>query len=325
MSVSISNADRLHDYIRASNLVAFYYFCKGMYIEAYQQIIASGRMAPEAPDQFLAHSRDGVDLGERIYTLWQTACFDKIISMVVGQPSQLAAGPLVESSLQVTTPWPRLISEYETGKVADSENHSLHELFNPSSRRQARPDTLTALRAQGMVLVEYALRLSQMEPAPQLTHSLDVAVQTFLSRLPGLHNTGEMGEISPPHGLVTPVNPRLVFIRTLPHVASLILFQHGGDTTARHRCGVATQSMTAIIAGLAEPDWPDLYVGIGHLWFFVCEILVGIFHASRGPTKDQVRRDVEAIMRAVRKLSMVYPPLGFRFQQLQQMVAGGPI
>lgn len=112
MAVSISGVDRLHDYVRASNLVAFYYFCKGalandqswhllspftdkglpgMYLEAYQQITASGRMAvscglhqinssiwrppsrPEAPDQFIAHPRDGVDLGERIHTLWQVS------------------------------------------------------------------------------------------------------------------------------------------------------------------------------------------------------------------------------------------------------------
>ncbi|KAG9010926.1 hypothetical protein FRB94_009406 [Tulasnella sp. JGI-2019a] len=344
MAASIAGADRLHDYIRASNLVAFYYFCKGMYIEAYQQIAASGRLAiscglhqiassvwrppsrPEAADQFLPYPRDGIDLGERIYTFWQTTCFDKIISMAVGQPSQLASGPNINGPLQVVTPWPRLISEYETGKVTDSENHSLHEIFNPSSRRQARPDTLTALRSQGMCLVEYALRLSQMEITAQVTHSLDVAVQAFLSRLGGLHNTGEMGEIPPPNGTVTPVNARMVFIRTLPHVASLLLFQHGGDPTARHRCGVAIQSMTGIIAELMEPDWPELYVGIGHLWFFVCEILIGIFHASpRGPTKDQVRRDVDAIMRAVRKLSLVYPPLGFRFQQLQQQLSSAPV
>lgn len=29
LSMSYSHADRLHDFIRASNLVAFYYICKG--------------------------------------------------------------------------------------------------------------------------------------------------------------------------------------------------------------------------------------------------------------------------------------------------------
>lgn len=132
-----------------------------MNLEAYQQIAASAHMAvscrlhqipssawrppsrPEAADQFLSHSADAVDLGERIHTFWQvrferirrppsnrlyahrshfthvilasqTVYFDKIISMVAGQPSQLPTGSTGDLSMVIMTPWPRQIKEYET-------------------------------------------------------------------------------------------------------------------------------------------------------------------------------------------------------------------
>lgn len=104
---------------------------------------------------------------------------------------------------------------------------------------------------------------SEAESTPQVARGLDVAISTFCSGLPPIRNAGELGEIAPPSGAVVPVNPRLVLIHILPHVASLILHQHGADTNARHRCGVATQGMNTVIMELTEPDWAELFVGIG--------------------------------------------------------------
>lgn len=59
------------------------------------------------------------------------------------------------------------------------------------------------------------------------------------------------------------LNTRMVLLHILSHVASLILFQHGADPNARHKCGVATQGMTNVIAELTEPDWAELVLEIG--------------------------------------------------------------
>lgn len=48
---------------------------------------------------------------------FQTFCLDKLISMATSQPAHLLADPAVDPSLAVTTPWPRLIIEYETVRV----------------------------------------------------------------------------------------------------------------------------------------------------------------------------------------------------------------
>lgn len=121
-----------------------------------------------------------------------------------------------------------------------------------------------------MRLLCHSFSLSEIHPfvctevsaAPQTVLSLDVVIQAFFNRLPGLRNTGEMGEIPGTPGRAH-LNPRLIFIHTLAHTASLILFQHGADANARHRCGVATQSMTTLISELTEHDWQEILLENG--------------------------------------------------------------
>lgn len=330
--------EKLHDYIRASNLVAFFYFCKGMYAEAYQQISHSTTMvvscglhkiassvwhpAPhlEDPEQFLLHPVNNVDLGERIHTFWQTVTLDKVIAMVVGHPSHLPNGPHVDPAYLITTPWPRLIQEYESGNVSDAENNSVPHLFDTRLARFIRPETLCGLRTQGLCIAHFAFHLSHTSATPQDATLLDNAICTFINILPGLRNGGESGEIAPTPGL-SPVNHNLVLIRTLPFLAHLILFQHGADPIARQRVGVATQGIVSTISELSDGDYAELFLGLGHLWFIACEILTNIFHHSNGPVRDQIHRDLNTVLRALRKLSLVYPLLGFQVQELEQKLA----
>lgn len=341
LSTSLAGADKLHDYVRASNLVAFFYFCKGMYAEAYQQISHSATMVvscrlhqiassvwrttshPEDPDEFLLHPVDNVDLGERIHTFWQTVTLDKVIAMVVGHPSHLPNGPHVDPAFRITTPWPRLIQEYESGNVSDAENNSVPHLFDTRLARFIRPETLCGLRAQGLCIAHFAFHLSHTSATPQDATLLDNAICTFINILPGLRNGGESGEIAPTPGL-SPVNHNLVLIRTLPFLAHLILFQHGADPIARQRVGVATQGIVTTISELSDGDYAELFLGLGHLWFIACEILTNIFHHSNGPVRDQIHRDLNVVLRALRKLSLVYPLLGFQVQELEQKLAAGP-
>ncbi|KAG9001685.1 hypothetical protein FRB90_011555, partial [Tulasnella sp. 427] len=342
LSASLSDADRLHDYVRASNLVAFFYFCKGMYAEAYQQIGNSARMVvtcglhqipsgvwhpatqPEGTDQFISHPVDSVDLGERIHTFWQTVTLDRMIAMVVGQLAHLPNGPHADPNFRVTTPWPRLIHEYESGNIGNDENNSIIQLFDPRLSGYFRPDTLYGLRAQGLCLAQYAFHLSHTSTAPQEIALLDNAINVFMSRLPGLRNGGESGEIAPTPGL-SPVNHKLVLIRTLPCLASLIICQHGADPIARQRVGAATQGIAAAISELSDTDFSELFLGLGHLWFIACEILTNIYHHSQGTVRDQISRDLNGVLRALKKLSLVYPLLGFQVQELEQKLAAGPV
>ncbi|KAG8907403.1 hypothetical protein FRB99_004428 [Tulasnella sp. 403] len=330
LTLSVTNADRLHDFVRASNLVAFYYFCKGNYTEAYQQVSASSNMAMSCGLHQIHSSvwrpGSGMDDGDQQFLnhpVDNTVCFDKVMSMVVGRPSHLANGPLADPAFRVTTPWPRLIQDYETAAVSDQECHSVESLYNTRLvHPMARPETLTSLRVQGLCLLHYAYHLSHVvNPVPQDVHLLHTAIQYYQARLPGIRNAGEMGEIPATLG-VSPVNQRLVLIRTLPLVATLVLFQHGGDSEARRQCGIASQGIVAIIAELADDDYSGLFVGLGHIWNLTCQIMINISRAAIAGTREQVNRNLAVVMRALKKLSIVYPLLGFQVQQLELMHAG---
>lgn len=161
------------------------------------------------------------------------------------------------------------------------ETNSLAALFDPRLMRPMRPDTLSGLRAQGLCLVQYAFHLSRtslhhvfslLPPADRHSSDtnasaqeilmMDSAIRAHMNILPGIRNGGEMGELMATPGL-SPVNHRIVFIRTLPLVASLILFQHGGDATARQRVGQATQGIVAIVNELGDADYTKLFIGLG--------------------------------------------------------------
>ncbi|KAG8902283.1 hypothetical protein FRC01_009625 [Tulasnella sp. 417] len=337
LSTSFHHTDRLHDFIRASNLIAFYYFCKGMYPEAYQQIITSCNMVvtcglhqipssawtpmgEEDSDKFLPYPEDAVEQGERIHTFWQTFCLEKMILMVISRPAYLLGGPDSDPLLQISTPWPHVISDYEIGAVSDLDKRSVTHLFlNQMSTLPGRLETLDSLRSQGYALVYKAVHLSSERPAPQQILMTDSAIQTFTSRLPYLKNSGACGEIPATPGL-SPTNYRIVTIHTLAHVASLILHQHGADVSARRRCTTAAQGVAAVIGNLTDADYPELFIGLGHLWYLAGQILLTIAANADGPVAEQNRNWALMIISALKRISMVYPPLGFQLRQLQKLL-----
>ncbi|KAG8907551.1 hypothetical protein FRB99_003709 [Tulasnella sp. 403] len=337
LSACFSETERLHDFVRASNLITFYYFCKGMYTEAYQQVVMSCHIAvscgmhqiissvwrPASPrdevNHFLAPPRDSIELGERIHTFWQTYCFDKMVSMATSQPAHLIGGPGADPLLQVTTPWPKLLIDYETGNVSDMERPSVSSLFTTHTTSFGKKrETLASLRAQGLTLASRALHLINLPMAnPHDVTMLDNAIQDLTSRLPGLRNGGERGEIATTPGQ-SPVNHRIAMIQTLAHVASLTLHQHGVDAIARHRCTVSTQQIISIIQEMEETDYPELFIGLGHLWYIAGRILITISQNAHGVVAEQNRQAAHVVILAMKRLSIMYPPLGFQLQQLQQ-------
>ncbi|KAG8915023.1 hypothetical protein FRC01_003813, partial [Tulasnella sp. 417] len=333
LSTSFHRNDRLHDFIRASNLISFYYFCKGMYPEAYQQIISSCHVTVtcglhqipspawtpvgrrEDDNRFLSYPADGVEQGERIYTFWQVFCLHRMISMAVSLPTHLPGGPNLDPFPQILTAWPRLLYEYENGAVFDMDAKSVAQLFlNQTSTLPGRLETLDSLRCQGYALVYKADHLLSEQaacigPSPQEILITDGAIQTFMSRLPHLRNSGDCGEIPANAGLPV-INYRIVTIHTLAHVASLILHQHGADVSARRRCTRAAQGIAAVIGQLTDADYSELFIGLGYLWYMAGQILLTITANANGSVAEQYRSWALVVISALKKISMVYRPLG---------------
>ncbi|KAG8906844.1 hypothetical protein FRC01_007881, partial [Tulasnella sp. 417] len=75
-----------------------------------------------------------------------------------------------------------------------------------------------------------------------------------------------------------------------------------------------------IIGELADPDYSELFIGLGHLWYMAGHILLTIAANANGPLAEQNRNWALMIISALKKISMAYLPLGFQLRQLQQLL-----
>ncbi|KAG9027811.1 hypothetical protein FRB95_007356 [Tulasnella sp. JGI-2019a] len=342
LSMSYQQADRLHDHIRASNLVTFYYICKGMHNEAEVQIEHSARVAflcgmhqiissihrPPIPGQhvgLLPPASDNIELGERIHTLWQIFSLDKIVSLITERPACMLGAPGVDSLLAVTTPWPRLMIEYETMNLSEMERQSVHDLYNLTPVFGLRPETLVGLEAQGLSVAQRAMYISTFNYAPGAPEldMLDKAIQKYIDRLPGLRNEGGSGQILATQGHSS-INHRLVFIRTLGFTASLLLHQHLKDRYSHDRCNIAAQNLAAIVSELTPDDYGRLSIGLGHLWVTTGCILVSLTEKVSSSGAQHFRGIASTVLSGLKQLSIVYPPLGFQTRHLHQIIYGTP-
>lgn len=193
---SLAHSDRLFDFLMASNLVAYYLYRTGRFLEGHHQTAGASRFAvscglhqivspvlednqPESsrsirasapwsvsdmsvrrPGSMLTPPRNGLELGQRIIVFWQTYLLDKLGSAVTSLPGSLPdeADPLTE----ILTAWPRTLEEYELGDVRSDETATIRNLYQPlySATVRRRPETLQGLQCQVTALHERALRLS---------------------------------------------------------------------------------------------------------------------------------------------------------------------
>ncbi|KAG9049087.1 hypothetical protein FS837_011215 [Tulasnella sp. UAMH 9824] len=193
---SLAHSDRLFDFLMASNLVAYYLYRTGRFLEGHHQTAGASRFAvscglhqivspvlednqPESsrsirasapwsvsdmsvrrPGSMLTPPRNGLELGQRIIVFWQTYLLDKLGSAVTSLPGSLPdeADPLTE----ILTAWPRTLEEYELGDVRSDETATIRNLYEPlySQTVRRRPETLQGLQCQVTALHERALRLS---------------------------------------------------------------------------------------------------------------------------------------------------------------------
>ncbi|KAG8929703.1 hypothetical protein FRC02_005215 [Tulasnella sp. 418] len=329
-----NQADRLHDFIRASNLVVYYYLFNG-YREADQQLAQSILVttqcglhqipspvwrapSPRSERGYISPPADNLELGQRIHTFWNTFTLDKIISLAIpGYLSALVEGP----ACHIITPWPRLLKEYDNGKVSELDVASLGHLLNgefiPS--RYPQPQPLDKLQAEGIALVSEAIKVVEYRiRGPQVT-GLNTEIERFIIRVPDITCQGDMGEI-PGYA----INPRLVYIKTLSYAASFYLNQEGSDQASRDRSISAVDMMVSILNQLGQDDFGRLFIGIGYIWIHVSDIFIEILRtlqrdgAGMSPRAQLIRNNFDSFIQGLNYLSAYYPALGPRIHMLLQ-------
>ncbi|KDQ08527.1 hypothetical protein BOTBODRAFT_69704 [Botryobasidium botryosum FD-172 SS1] len=190
---SLANADRLHDFMRASILGGVYCHLRRRYAVAGQNhICATIHLAmgcglhqidsyvlySSDKRSLLSPSRDLVDLGDRIHTWWGLYAIDRITSLVLGTRAVI---PIHEAS--IATILPCSLDEYASG-VARRAAYSCIEPLRTHSAELARitgaHNNVYTFRTISMIMLYQATAVSQdvsTDRACDLHASIDAVSQ----------------------------------------------------------------------------------------------------------------------------------------------------
>ncbi|KAJ7067373.1 hypothetical protein C8F01DRAFT_1121092 [Mycena amicta] len=146
------------------------------------------------PENLLGPPQDAVEEGERIRAFWTIVCHQNNLLMTVHMPGD-NFGILDSPGMNIDTPWPLELTEYELGLMpADLRGSDTVEGF--VSHGIPGPGSLVALQVQASVLLQRAVQLSRtwspgMQPQAAAAHAsasiwLEARVQQLSTQLPAI-------------------------------------------------------------------------------------------------------------------------------------------
>ncbi|KDQ08526.1 hypothetical protein BOTBODRAFT_563759 [Botryobasidium botryosum FD-172 SS1] len=152
---SLANADRLHDFMRASILGGLY--CR------LRQRIDSYVLHSSNAKSLLSPLRDLVDLGDRVHTWWGLYAVDRISSLVLGTRAVI---PIDQEFITTMLPCP--LEEYANGAAARATDSYINPLRTHSAeltRIIGTHSNVHTFRAISMAMLHQAAIISRDEGA----------------------------------------------------------------------------------------------------------------------------------------------------------------
>lgn len=337
----LRSGSQILDVIRASCLLATYFFANGRVIEGSYHASAAAALAvqcglhagvSDSSDSWLSDSSEPFDLkphkadhqeGERILTFWQVYNLDRCWSVAVHKPFIIPDGP--EPANSIHCPWPQDVEEYETGH------------FNPPAAFQTirgffagevAPNGFSnqALRSKASALLSRAEQLASgwdqhMKPSPRLQEEIQALERIITHFIPTL---------IPVHQLDTTIiedKPIIIVSHTLAHAAVIHLYQRFSqdDPVAYDKCSRAASACVAIIKHIGDRDYDYLDPIIGPCWTAASEILIrdlNNLEAAWPPiSTNDLRSELNTILYAMNTLCRRFPLLGGPASKIQKRLA----
>ncbi|KDQ08345.1 hypothetical protein BOTBODRAFT_38031 [Botryobasidium botryosum FD-172 SS1] len=167
---SLENTDRIHDFMRASALVAIYCYHRERSAVGHSHLTATIQLAMacglhklETSDvdsvslSLLRPPRDATELGDMIHTWWALSCIDRISSTLLECPTTLP-----ENDVVVKTMWPCDFEDYTSGRAAYAAYSGVASLRAHCDLASAASvyDNVYAFRAKSMELLYHAMALT---------------------------------------------------------------------------------------------------------------------------------------------------------------------
>ncbi|KAG9038432.1 hypothetical protein FRB95_001289 [Tulasnella sp. JGI-2019a] len=291
-------------------------------------------MSVRRPGSMLSPPKDQYELGRRITAFWNTYLLDKLGSAITSLPGSLPdeADPLTE----ILTPFPRTLNEYLIGDVRNTGTATIRDLYDLAywQNKRRRPETLQGLHVQITAIHERASRLSPVflsDTTPngregfwQKVGLVELAITSFMREdLPGLKNTGFMGEV-PPLSPNDPVNGVIFVIHTLAYLAIIQL--HNSMAAEIPQSYDRVLNAARGVLKLAQMLSPSDYMGIGcevvlsYAWTICAQVLIRQLRNQRSRFEDMtmVNMELDSIIGCLETLKVTYPAADFQLRKVAE-------
>ncbi|KAL4243896.1 hypothetical protein ABKN59_011044 [Abortiporus biennis] len=331
ISEALQHNDRVVDVLRASSLLAVYFFGRGSILEGYYHSSIAARLAIslglhqiKSDDMFqffpslgfntpppptskssvqLPPPRDAIESHERIAAFWQVFSIDRAWSVATGLPAALPDDDHPQAAIE--TVWPTPLSTYNTMM---NDNSTLMQYDIVSS--------YPPLRAKAVAMFERTFRMSSTPVKGDAFwsehHTLATTLVHFSNFLPaiGLSNAQPL----------TRSSVDLLTIHTMIYVSTILLYRdHLDNNEFYQRCLVAANAVTSLILELGHDDYDYLDPISSTCWSYVADVYVRAMRMAHVQTDVQfLSSQLEIMVIAMKRISKVFPIAGIHASKVER-------
>ncbi|CAE6504418.1 unnamed protein product [Rhizoctonia solani] len=349
-------------HLQAMTMFGLYYYFKGRLLEGHVHTAHATRLAValglhkldsrifrpspvgQAPKQpfgtQLWRPRDPVELGEAINLWWSCNSTELAGSTLNGLP------PCVSLEDDVTTVWPRLLSDFEYGQPLPDDNYSVNSLLDPRTSSivvSVSRDNVKSLIAKSYILMVWAAKLDVERVSNHQGsddwwirfEQCDQAINQFMETMPPVRLSRNVEELA-----------YLIIVHTAIYCSQLQLHNAlaefelamgaqrypngrnpdgslGGISYAR--CNEACRATVLAAAVVVDIDLSYMVMFIGIAWVCVAEVLIReIPRLKRSGFVAEARekeQQLGLLETCMDRLVATYPVLSLQLNQLQTIKA----
>ncbi|CAE6516445.1 unnamed protein product [Rhizoctonia solani] len=346
---------------RAMAMFGLYYYFKGRLLEGHVHTAHATRLAvalglhkldsrifrpgpaptPKQPFEIRRwQPRDPVELGEAINLWWGCHNTEMAGSTLNG------LSPCVSLEDDVTTVWPRLLSEFESGRPLPDDNYSVNSLLDPQTSAitvSVSRDNVKSLISKSYILMVWAAKLDIERVANHQGSEewwirferCDQAINQFMETMPPVQLSRNVEELA-----------YLIIVHTAIYCSQLQLHNAlaefelamgaqrypngrnpdgslGGVSYAR--CNEACRATVLAAAIVVDIDLSYMIMFIGIAWVCVAEVLIReIPRLKRNGFTAEARekeQQLGLLETCMDRLVATYPVLSLQLKQLQTIKA----
>ncbi|CAE7186864.1 unnamed protein product [Rhizoctonia solani] len=356
-----AHGGRVHNYNSLHHLVAMslfglYYYFKGRLLEGHVHTGQATRFAmslglhkirsrifQRRPAPTAATARvlvepwwpeDQRELAEAINVWWKCCGIDMGGSALNGLPASI-------SPEEITTVWPRLLSEYGSGQTIPDDEYSVESLFDPQlyyTVTDSSQDNVKCLLAKACILMISSARLGmERSLGSRLSdewwmqfEQVDRSVNRFMETMPPVYlgrNEAELSYLIIAHSGIYCAQVQLHSTLAEHEFAQVVQDSHqendflGGVSYTR--CTEACRAAALAAALVSHMDMSNMLLFIGIAWVSVSEVLIRYIPRLRRRGNIAQTREKEhqlaIIEKCMERATPIYPLFSLQLKQLQSL------